>query len=124
MEQELVTKNLEILLDALENNAEMLINRENQDILQIVPKEDFESIENRRDRDRAKFVISKTVAYSPSAFEEDASMHEKFIAQSDNLINYLNQRQMTPIAELVHELVANEKKRDSSHMDYRYKHGS
>ena len=123
MEREMVEKNLEVIRDAVTHHKEILIDMENQDVLHTVSKETWDGSDHRR-RDRTKFVISKTIAFCPSVFEEDMGMKDAIMGISSELMTYFRDRQMTPLAELMEEYIKNEKSKDDLHFDYNYKEGS
>ncbi len=118
MERELVYKNLAVIEDAVKNHQEILVDSNNQDMLTKVSPQVWEQLNDRRQKDRTKFVISKTIAYCPSVFEEDMEMRDEMFALSQKMIIYFNERQMGPLAELMNDLVMNEKKKDASYHDY------
>ena len=118
MERELVYKNLAVIGDAVKNHQEILVDSNNQDMLTKVSPQVWEQLNDRRQKDRTKFVISKTIAYCPSVFEEDMEMRDEMFALSQKMIIYFNERQMGPLAELMNDLVMNEKKKDASYHDY------
>ena len=118
----MVSKNLEVIIDAVVSNKELLVSEHNQDEIMSVPTIKWEGIDQRR-KDRTKFVISKTIAFCPTLFDEDAGMRDKIAKIYTKLIKYLNDRQMTPLAELMEETIAKEKSKDSALFDYYYKEG-
>lgn len=118
MERELVYKNLAVIEDAVKNHQEILVDSNNQDMLTKVSPQVWEQLNDRRQKDRTKFVISKTIAYCPSVFEEDMEMRDEMFALSQKMIIYFNERQMGPLAELMNDLIMNEKKKDASYHDY------
>jgi hypothetical protein len=118
MERELVYKNLAVIEDAVKNHQEILVDESNQDLLTKVSPQVLEQLNDRRQKDRTKFVISKTIAYCPSVFEEDMEMRDEMFALSQKMIIYFNERQMGPLAELMNDLVMNERKKDASYHDY------
>lgn len=121
MERELVYKNLAVIEDAVKHNVEILIDSSNQDLLIKVSSKEWSMISDHRRIDRTKFVISKTIAYCPSVFEEDMEIRDEMFAISHKLIEYFNKRHMGPLAELMNELVMNERRRDAFYHDYHHK---
>lgn len=124
MERELVYKNLAVIEEAVKQNAEILIDSSNSNALMKVSSQEMERIADHRRIDRTKFVISKTIAYCPSVFEEDMEIRDELFAISHKIIIYFTKRNMTPLAELMNELVKNERERDASFHDYHRKQGS
>ena len=118
MERELVYKNLAVIEDAVKNHQEMLLDNSNKNLLIKVSPQVWEAESDKSQRDRTKFVISKTIAYGPSVFEEDMEIRDEFFAMSSLLVTYFTERQMGPLAELMNELIMNEKRKDASYHDY------
>lgn len=124
MEREIVYKNLQVLREAVMHHQEILIDTEDQDILIVISPKEWKEENNQRRKDRTKFVISKTIAYCPSVFEEDMGLKDSIFSMSKELIKYFNDRQMGPLAELMHEYIKNEKDKDAMLFDYYYKKGT
>lgn len=118
MERELVYKNLAVIEEAVKHHQEILVDINNQDLLTKVSPQVWEQLKDQRQKDRAKFVISKTIAYCPSVFEEDMEIRDEMFALSLQIVQYFNERQMGPLAELMNDLVMNEKKKDAGYHDY------
>jgi hypothetical protein len=123
MERELVEKNLQVIRRAVIDHKEILVDKKNQDMLHCITKKQWEELDDQRSKDRTKFVISKTVAFFPSVFEEDMEVKDSILAISSEIITYFNNRQMSPIAELFDEYIKNEKSKDTLLSDYNYKEG-
>jgi hypothetical protein len=123
MERELVESNLEVIKEAVIHHKEILIDRENEDRLHSISKKAWDDLDDQRAKDRTKFVISKTIAFSPSVLEEDMEVKNAILSISAELITYFQNRQMTPIAELLEEYIKNERSKDSLLSDYNYKEG-
>ena len=123
MERELVESNLEVIKEAVINHKEILIDRENEDKLHSITKKAWDELDDQRAKDRTKFVISKTIAFCPSVLEEDMEVKNAILSISAELITYFQNRQMTPIAELLEEYINNERSKDSLLSDYNYKEG-
>ncbi len=121
MEREIVSKNLMMIKEAVLNNQEILVDLHNQDLLTTCSKESWENLKDIQRKDRTKFVISKTIAYCPSVFEQDVEIRDLLFSISDKLIAYFKMRQMGPLAELMTELITNEKNKDSIYNDYTQK---
>ena len=121
MEREVVTKNLNIIKDAVMKHQELLVDLHNEDMLTLSSKESWENLDDQQRKDRTKFVISKTIAYCPSVFEQDVEIRDLLCSMSDQLINYFNKRQMGPLAELMQDLINTEKSKDALYHDYQQK---
>ncbi|MCH9811218.1 hypothetical protein K0U07_00470 [bacterium] len=124
MERELVYKNLAVIEEAVKQNAEILVDSSDSNLLVKVSSKEWESISDHRRKDRTKFVISKVIAYCPSVFEEDMEIRDEMFAISHKLVEYFTKRNMAPLAELMNELVMNERERDAFYHDYHRKQGS
>ena len=121
METEIVTKNLNVIKEAVMHHQELLVDLHDHDILSLSSKDSWENLEDQQRKDRTKFVISKTIAYCPSVFEQDVEIRDLLCAMSDRLINYFRKRQMGPLAELMQDLINTEKTKDAIFHDYQQK---
>ena len=117
MERELVFKNLEVIEEAVLHNQEILIDTDDVSILTVVTPQIWEGADARH-KERSKFMISKTISFCPSVFEENANLRDSLFMMSANIIKYFNQREMGAIADLLYELIQNEMQKDGSHHDY------
>ena len=124
MEREIVYKNLEVLKRAVMEHQEILVDKDNEDILTAVSSKQWEEMKDTKRKNRSKFVVSKTIAFCPSVFEEDTAMKESILAITSELMSYFNDHQMGPLAELMQEYIKNEKSKDALLFDYHYKQGS
>ncbi len=121
MEREIVYKNLNVIKDAVIDRLEILVDLHNQDLLTTSSKESHKNLKDVQRKDRTKFVISKTIAYCPSVLEQDVEIRDLLFSMSDKLISYFNERQMRPLAELMNEMISNEKLKDSWYSDFENK---
>lgn len=121
MEREIVSNNLMAIKEAVMNRQEILVDLHHQDMLTVCSKESWENLKDQQRKDRTKFVISKTIAYCPSVFEQDVEIRDLLFSISDKLIAYFQMRQMGPLAELMKELISNEKAKDALFHDYEQK---
>ncbi len=118
MEREYVYKNLTALKEATANHLELLVDSADKNSLKVVSSKVWNEEKNRKLKEAAKFLISKTIAYCPSVIDEDMEMKNSIMSISSQLINYLEQRKMGHLAELMADLITNEKRKDTFHMDY------
>ncbi len=117
MERELVYKNLEIIKEAVLHHQEILIDIDDQNKLTVVSPQIWEKADFRL-KERSRFMISKTISFCPSVFEENANLRDTLFTLSADLVKYFNQRGMGELAELLYELIHNEMEKDGSHHDY------
>ena len=118
MEREIVYKNLKTIKEAVANHLELVVDSEDKNSLKAVSSKVCSDEKNRKFKEAAKFLISKTIAYCPSVIEEDMQMKNSIMSVSTELIKYLGERKMGHLAELMTDLITNEKRKDISHMDY------
>lgn len=117
MEIESVLNNLNAIKEAVTGHHELTVNASNENSLEVVSAEEFNSNISSEHKDKAKFLVSKTISFSPAAFEENAEIKEEVFAHVNEWATYFNNRGMSPIAELMTDLVKNEKARDSWYHD-------
>ena len=124
MEKEQVYANLAVIYEAVKSNKEILIDRSNGNILQAVSLKEWERVQDIERKDRTKFIISKTLGYCSSIFEENMEIRDGFFGNSQKIVVYFHKRKMGALAELVNELVIKEKERDVLYHDYHREQGS
>jgi hypothetical protein len=117
MERETVYRNLEAIKEAVIHHQEILVDLNDENILTVVPNLVWEKADHQL-KDRSRFIISKTITFSPSVFEEDQGLQDTFFALFNQFVTYFNRRKMAPITELLHDLILNEMQKDGSHHDY------
>jgi|GEM_PF-2808649 len=118
MEREFVYKNLTALKEAVEGHLELLADSLDKNRLKVVSSKVWNEEKNKKLKEGAKFLISKTIAYCPSVIDEDMQMKHSIMSISTQLIHYLEERNMGQLAELMADLITNEKRKDIFLMDY------
>jgi hypothetical protein len=118
MEREIVYKNLVALKEAVANHLELLPDSHDKNSLKVVSSKVWNEEKNKKLKEGAKFLISKTIAYCPSVIDEDMQMKNSIMSISTQLIKYLEERNMGQLAELMGDLITNEKRKDIFLMDY------
>ena len=116
MNKELFIINFNMIKKAVTNNLELLATDKNS--LQAVSAKEWNEHKNMKARESSYFLISKTIAYCVSVFEEDMQITNMISTMSSELTTYLMKRHMSYLAGFVKDFTSYQKGKSTSHIDF------